>query len=107
MLLLLAGPKEENSSAMENYQFDGKNYMYKDKNTNVTYKFLPEKNEWVVSNDVDKNTATDDKNVPKEPPVQGVYGFENDTHIYTDPSDNMSYFWDKEKNAWFPKVIIL
>ncbi|XP_046753611.1 HIV Tat-specific factor 1 homolog isoform X2 [Diprion similis] len=34
----------------------------------------------------------------------GIYGFEGDTHTYTDPNDGSVYIWDREKNAWFPKV---
>lgn len=34
----------------------------------------------------------------------GAYGYENDTHTYTDPTDNTVYIWDREKSAWFPKV---
>lgn len=33
----------------------------------------------------------------------GSYGFENDTHTYTD-KDGITFEWDKEKNAWFPKI---
>lgn len=35
----------------------------------------------------------------------GIYGFEGDTHTYTDPNDGSVYLWDREKSAWFPKVI--
>ncbi|KRT80810.1 RNA binding protein, partial [Oryctes borbonicus] len=31
------------------------------------------------------------------------YGFEDDAYIYTD-SDGVKFFWDKERNAWFPKI---
>lgn len=36
----------------------------------------------------------------------GVYGFEGDTHTYTDPNDGSVYMWDREKSAWFPKVLL-
>jgi len=100
--------EEENSDASnprKNYEFDGKNYVYTDKNTNVTYKFIQEKNEWIVKNNNEKEAEkTDGEQSAQQPAAQGIYGFENDTHTYTDPSDGTSYFWDKEKNAWFPKV---
>ncbi|XP_014204051.1 HIV Tat-specific factor 1 homolog [Copidosoma floridanum] len=103
-------PKEENSDTsnpMKDYEFDGKHYVYTDKNTKVTYKFIQEKNEWVVKNDDEVETGSavvmKDK-ADQQTTAQGVYGFENDTHTYTDPADGTSYFWDKEKNAWFPKL---
>lgn len=34
----------------------------------------------------------------------GTYGYEGDTHTYTDATDGTVYIWDREKNAWFPKV---
>ncbi|XP_031784805.1 HIV Tat-specific factor 1 homolog [Nasonia vitripennis] len=96
----------DTTDAMKNYEFDGKNYVYTDKTTNVTYKFIQDKNEWVVKDDKHsetKDNENDNADVPK-PAQEGVYGFENDTHTYTDPSDGTSYIWDREKNAWFPKV---
>lgn len=44
------------------------------------------------------------KEIKKQDMSKGQYSYENDTHIYTDPSDGSKYFWDKEKSAWFPKV---
>lgn len=108
-----AEPSSENENAtdaMKDYKYDGKNYVYTDKTTNVTYKFLNETNEWVEKNDKDEenNEDSDNKNKGPNPPNQslgqGVYGYENDTHTYTDPNDETAYFWDREKNAWFPKV---
>jgi HIV Tat-specific factor 1 len=34
----------------------------------------------------------------------GTYGYEGDSHTYTDATDGTVYIWDREKNAWFPKV---
>lgn len=108
-----AEDNSEVSDAMKNYEFDGKHYVYTDKTSNVTYKFIHEKNEWVVKdekesdNDASETEKSKEKSEPMQPGPQGVYGFENDTHTYTDPSDGTSYFWDKEKNAWFPKVCSL
>lgn len=44
------------------------------------------------------------KEIKKQDMSKGHYSYENDTHLYTDPSDGSKYFWDKEKSAWFPKV---
>ena len=97
---------------MKNYEFDGKNYVYTDKTSNITYKFSQEKNEWVVKNDTEKKLTEDNVASEENPPGyiqsqttnEGVYGFENDTHTYTDPKDGTSYIWDRDKSAWFPKV---
>lgn len=35
---------------------------------------------------------------------KGKYGHDGITQTYTDPADGTVYIWDKEKNAWFPKV---
>ncbi|XP_067216313.1 17S U2 SnRNP complex component HTATSF1 [Linepithema humile] len=108
---------EKQDDPMKNYEFDGQTYIYTDKATNITYKFDQENNKWVVKEDnkesVDKKESSDNKNsdgmkkkesICPEVSATGAFGFENDTHTYTDPNDGSVYFWDKEKNAWFPKV---
>lgn len=93
---------EKTEDSMKCYKFDGQSYIYKDPTSNVTYKFDQEKNEWVVKDteETKEKDSTGNENKPQE----GIFGFENDTHTYTDPNDGSVYFWDKEKNAWFPKV---
>ncbi|XP_012530763.1 HIV Tat-specific factor 1 homolog [Monomorium pharaonis] len=93
----------------KNYEFDGKTYIYTDKETNITYRF--ENNQWVVKEDSknsdNKESSSEMEKKEGSGPVVGTddnFGFENDTHTYTDPNDGSVYFWDKEKNAWFPKV---
>lgn len=61
--------------------------------------------------DSDDEEEYDENNARKTaPPIQrqdmskGAYGYEGDTHTYTDATDGTVYLWDKEKNAWFPKV---
>jgi len=97
---------------MKNYEFDGQTYIYTDKATNITYKFDQENNKWIVkednkmSTDSKKNSDETKKKEDSGPEASAAdaFGFENDTHTYTDPNDGSVYFWDKEKNAWFPKV---
>ncbi|XP_011504686.1 PREDICTED: HIV Tat-specific factor 1 homolog [Ceratosolen solmsi marchali] len=93
------------SDNMKHYEFDGEHYVYTDKTSNVTYKFIQEKNEWVMK---DKKLGKDNDDIKVNSSSQLsneiIYGFENDTHTYTDPTDGTSYIWDKDKNAWFPKV---
>ncbi|XP_017773307.1 PREDICTED: HIV Tat-specific factor 1 [Nicrophorus vespilloides] len=62
--------------------YEGEVAIYKDPKSGYQYKWDKEKNEWV--NHV-------------------IYGFEDDTHTYTD-SDGVTFFWDKDKSAWFPKI---
>lgn len=93
---------EKADDSMKHYKFDGQSYIYKDPTTNVTYRFDRDKNEWMVKDTEETKTKdSDDSEVKTQ---EGVFGFENDTHTYTDPNDGSVYFWDKEKNAWFPKV---
>ncbi|KAF3427299.1 hypothetical protein E2986_05133 [Frieseomelitta varia] len=93
---------EKTKDSMEHYTFDGKSYIYKDPTTNVTYKFDQDKNEWLVKDT--EETKEKDSGDSEIKTQEGIFGFENDTHTYTDPNDGSVYFWDKEKNAWFPKV---
>ena len=67
---------------LENIHYEGDLAIYTDEKSGYQYQWDKEKNEWVH----------------KE-----VYGFEDDTHTYTD-SDGTKFFWDKEKRAWFPKI---
>ncbi|XP_054014756.1 HIV Tat-specific factor 1 homolog [Hylaeus anthracinus] len=97
---------------MKQYEFEGQSYIYKDPAINVIYRFDQEKNEWVVKETEEKkaddqNTEevkAQDSSTNEVKPQEGTFGFENDTHTYTDPNDGSMYFWDKEKNAWFPKI---
>ena len=93
---------EKAEDPMKQYEFDGQSYIYKDPTSNVTYRFDQEKNEWVVK-ETDEAKA-DDSGTKETQAREGTFGFENDTHTYTDPNDGSVYFWDKEKSAWFPKV---
>ncbi|XP_076277446.1 RRM1_TatSF1_like and RRM2_TatSF1_like domain-containing protein barc [Lasioglossum baleicum] len=93
---------EKVDDSMKHYTFDGKSYTYKDPANNVVYRFDQEKNEWVVKETTETKSEDSDADTAKT--QEGVFGFENDTHTYTDPNDGSVYFWDKEKNAWFPKV---
>ncbi|XP_070170142.1 17S U2 SnRNP complex component HTATSF1 [Polyergus mexicanus] len=103
---------EKQDDSMKNYEFDGQTYIYTDNATNITYRFDQENNKWVVKEDdkvnSDNKESSDKKereeNSDSEVNAAGTFGFENDTHTYTDPNDGSVYFWDKEKNAWFPKV---
>ncbi|XP_039293512.1 HIV Tat-specific factor 1 homolog [Nilaparvata lugens] len=96
----------------EDYEYDGSTYSYVDKTTKVRYKWDKENNRWEVVKD-DKSSAEKGNEESAEKPnkddipfgsAEGCYGFEDDTHTYTDPKDNTVYIWDREKNAWFPKV---
>lgn len=93
----------ERNSVDKNYTFDGQTYTYTDNNTNVTYKWDTDTNSWKKKEDGDgKSEGTEPEQ--KHSVNQGAYGYEGDTHTYTDTTDGTVYFWDKEKNAWFPKV---
>ncbi|XP_047360064.1 HIV Tat-specific factor 1 homolog isoform X1 [Vespa velutina] len=106
------GTKETGDQSPDNsdqYEFDGQSYVYMDKTTNVKYKFDQVKNQWVSQDQSQNESENDDEKKEKAsgPAVAapgGIYGFENDTHTYTDPNDGSVYIWDREKNAWFPKV---
>nr|XP_023022348.1 HIV Tat-specific factor 1 homolog [Leptinotarsa decemlineata] len=69
--------------SIEDIKYEGDIAVYTDPKSGIQYRWDKDKNTWVEKN--------------------GVYRFEDDTHVYTDP-DGSVYFWDKEKSAWFPKV---
>ena len=81
----------------------------------VTYKFDNSKRSWVVTHE---DSAADneeldnpdnenkDDNVIKQDMSSGTYGYEGDNPTYTDATDGTVYIWDRDKNAWFPKVKI-
>uniref|UniRef100_A0A8D8UKA8 17S U2 SnRNP complex component HTATSF1 n=1 Tax=Cacopsylla melanoneura TaxID=428564 RepID=A0A8D8UKA8_9HEMI len=103
------------------YDFDGSNYYYTDK-AGTKLKWDTVSNSWVPATSVPLVTTEaktddsdeeeyDENNARKTaPPIQrqdmskGSYGYEGDTHTYTDATDGTVYAWDKEKNAWFPKI---
>lgn len=110
----------------QNYEFDGDTYTYTDSSTGLKYKWDKEKNKWISKtnntnvekpkgskknlseenieeNDTDEEEEKD-KNVARQDMSSGHYGFDGENHTYTDPKDGAVYFWDRSKNAWFPKV---
>lgn len=76
----------------------------------VTYNYSDRQGMWLVeeSKDEDSDAEENDKDtdkVTKQDMTVGTYGFDGESHTYTDPSDGTVYLWDREKNAWFPKVM--
>lgn len=67
----------------KNVQYEGSVAVYTHPDTGTQYEWSSEKKEWILR--------------------EVTYSFEGDTHVYTD-KDGVKYFWDKVKNAWFPKV---
>lgn len=120
--------KEISEELKQNYKFDGTTYTYIDKETNKEYKWDLFNNAWVekvklsecplnvtdtkiniVTEKANEEEQDTDEETEKPKPnkqdmSRGVYGYEGDTYIYTDAVDGTVYFWDKEKNAWFPKI---
>lgn len=104
------------NDSMKNYEFDKQTYVYTNKATNITEKFDQGNNKGTEKReDKDNDTylPSDEKKINLDEPEKkddtqacttGVFGFENDTHTYTNPNDGSVYFWDKEKNGWFPKI---
>lgn len=72
----------------KNVHYEGDDAIYTDPTSKCQYKWNKEKNEW------EHFTSTK---------TEYEYGFEDDTHTYTD-KEGVKFFWDKEKNAWFPKI---
>lgn len=75
-------------------EFDGSTYKYTDAD-GVTFRWNVQKSVW-------EKEDNDNKAGPSS--SQAQHGFDGENHTYTDPKDNTVYIWDREKNAWFPKV---
>lgn len=89
LLILLAESQADvinqpTSYDSKNVHYEGDVAIYTDPETKYQYAWNAEKNEWETHSNYQ-------------------YGFEDDTHTYTD-SDGVKFFWDKDKNAWFPKI---
>lgn len=72
-------------TSSKNIHYEGDLAIYTDPSSGYQYTWSKEKEEWV----------------PRTSSI--TYGFEDDTHTYTD-AEGVKYFWDKEKKAWFPKL---
>uniref|UniRef100_A0A905R0F5 RRM domain-containing protein n=1 Tax=Rhodnius prolixus TaxID=13249 RepID=A0A905R0F5_RHOPR len=126
--------RDTDSSKQNDYIVENGCYYYRDKTTGKKLKWSTESNSWASCGEegeestVNSNIKTvrqedseeeneeeeedeeleDEK--PKSKPVvrqdmsEGIYGTDGDNHTYTDPNDGTVYVWDKEKNAWFPKI---
>lgn len=64
-----------------------------------------------LDNDFDGEEFDDDdvkgrikRTVKRQDMSKGKYGHDGTTQTYTDSADGTVYIWDREKNAWFPKV---
>lgn len=64
-----------------------------------------------IDNDNDDEEFDDDDDtirvkhtIMRQDMTKGKYGHDGITQTYTDPADGTVYIWDREKNAWFPKV---
>lgn len=68
-----------------NVHYEGDIAIYTDPTTNYQYQWDKDEEKWIPKSNITE------------------YGFEDDTHTYTD-ADGVKFFWDKEKNAWFPKI---
>lgn len=60
----------------------------------------------IEENDTDEEEENE-KTVVRQDMSSGHYDYDGENHTYTDPKDGTIYFWDRDKNAWFPKVQIL
>lgn len=110
----------------KDYEFDGKTYIHTDKDTGVKYRWDQDKNEWELidsgtqtekpvasatsvcisleATETSKDEAATATTSEKDAAPQGIYSYDGDTAIYTDPSDGSAYEWDAQKKAWIPKV---
>lgn len=74
---------------------------------NEHYRWCSEKGEWVLKETVENEHYRWCKDTQKWIPKAGAGGaavrIENGEHVYTD-KEGMTFFWDTEKNAWFPKI---
>ena len=105
------------SKDQPDYDFDGKTYVHTD-SKGKKHKWDLEKNEWVQmpeeSESEEDDETTDEQRKEKmfrkrkaQPGWNASNYFqdpETGDQLYKDPNDGMTYEWDKDKKAWFPKI---
>lgn len=69
----------------------------------IEEKDLDDNNDGEEFDDDDEKGRTQ-RTVKRQDMTKGKYGHDGVTQTYTDPADGTVYIWDREKNAWFPKV---
>ncbi len=116
--------KKESDEKEKEYEFDGKTYRYEDKLGNK-YKWNTDENKWDKVQEEDKDESEEselDEDATEEEkqkrryrkrkaaPGWGQQGSSYHTDpdtgatLYKDAADGMIYEWDREKNAWFPRI---
>lgn len=82
---------------------------------NEHYRWCHETNQWILKDQSASSATTATENefykwndekkqwVPKTTGHDSITKFENGVHTYTD-GDGAVFFWDTEKNAWFPRI---
>lgn len=119
-----SGDKDMKPPGDQNYEFDGETYIYTDAASGIKYKWDKSKNQWTSGakqrlekpkgkkktdeDDVEEHDTDEEedkaKTVVRQDMSSGHYDYDGQNHTYTDPKDGAVYFWDRDKNAWFPKV---
>ena len=115
---------EAEQQQQPNYDFDGKTYSYRDDKTGKKFRWDLEKKEWAAASSSEESEMSDSDEERKLTPEErekkrlrkrkAAPGWGKQTNYMTDPDtgvqlyrdekDGMLYEWDKEKNAWFPRI---
>ena len=117
---------ESNASSQETpqYDFDGKTYLHTDAN-GVKHRWDLENKTWVKMEDdtakpeseseseEDDSTTDEDRKRRMMRKRKAQPGWDSTKYtkdpltgatLYNDPNDGMTYEWDQEKKAWFPRI---
>ena len=114
--------KSDESDEKEiDYEFDGQTYIHTDSN-GTKFKWSQDKNEWVKYVESESEESEEDENTtdaqrkarmfrkrkaaPGWDNAQANYFKDPDSgvQLYKDPQDGMTYEWDADKKAWFPRI---
>lgn len=118
------GPNQVDSSEGTPYEFDGKTYVHTDAN-GVKHRWDLEKETWVrieetnavssssSESEEDDSTTDEDRKRRMLRKRKSQPGWDSSKYtkdpssgatLYKDPNDGMTYEWDTEKKAWFPRI---
>jgi len=116
--------QNENSSETTPYEFDGKTYVHTDAN-GVKHRWDLEKKTWLKieetkavessssESEEDDSTTDEDRKRRMMRKRKSQPGWDSSKYtkdpssgatLYKDPNDGMTYEWDAEKKAWFPRI---
>lgn len=109
---------DDGKSQETDYEFDGQTYFHTDAK-GIKHKWDLDKKEWIKvesesESEEEENTTDEERKAKMFRKRKAAPGWnaqtnyttdpESGAQVYKDPIDGMTYEWDVDKKAWFPKI---